>query len=278
MDQAQEGNVSGIKTIGQVATYKPLSRLNMEELAMRQRSIKASGGIEFARTTERDQKDAARQQIIDMFSLSVWPGRLRMLTMPGLDWRFERKLLGRREGNWMHKRAPERTYFTCVENDRALYYASVAKIPGVDTRGAKLTILQPPKFAEYGLKTKFIGGYFFANMDDLMRSTGWTFDAAWLDYTGPMSVERLKLIESFYQRSVYNILIVTVLRARWTQAAVEAIERAGGHSEWLHAHLPGEVLHNLEYNDTVPMTQFAVRKIAGGEYGNQIAASRQNDQ
>ncbi len=187
--------------------------------------------------------------------------------MPGLDWRFERKLLGRREGNWMRKRGPERTYFTCVENDRAIYYASVAQIPGIDTHGARITILQPPKFAEYGLKTKFIGGHFFANVDDLMRQTRWTFDAAWLDYTGPMSVERLKLIENFYQRCVYHILIVTVLRARWAQPALNAIEKAGGHSEWLHAHLPGEVLHDLSYNDTVPMTQFAVRKTTGGENG-----------
>ncbi len=206
--------MSNIKTIGQVAAYKPLGRLNMEELAARQRTIKASSGIQFARTVNREQKDAARQQIIDLFSPSVWPGRLRMLTMPGLEWRFERKLLGKREGNWMQKRGPERTYFTCIENDRALYFASMAKIPGAETRSAKLTMLPPPDFAELALKTRFIGGHFFANVDDLIRQTQWTFDAAWLDYTGPMSVERLKLLERFYQRCVYSTLIVTVLRAR----------------------------------------------------------------
>lgn len=257
-----------IKRIGQVTNYKALRDCGMEELAMRQLAIKPSSGVQFARTADREQKDIARQHILDLFTPAAWPGHLHILTMPGLDWRFERKLLGSREEGWMKSRVrPERTYFTCIENDRAIYFAACATLPGMGTRKAKVSILKPPRFAELGVKTKFIGGYFFANTDDLMRQTLWAYDAVWLDYTGPMSVERLKLLKPFYQRCVRNTLIVTALGARWNTSTVAAIRAAGGHSQWLAKHLPGQVLHDLQYNDTVPMTQFAVRKLDGGSHG-----------
>lgn len=247
------------KSIGQVANYKPLHRCNVEELAAMQQ-VRPSGGMLFARNPDREHKDIARRKILDLFNADAHPGPLTILTMPGLDWRFERKLLGKREGNWMEKKAgPARTYITAVENDRFIYYSSVHQMPGLHTKRALTTILKPAPFAERTVRTKFIDQFHFANVDDLMAETDGMWDAAWLDYTGPLTVERLRLIARFFDRSIRETLIVTALRARYNRDTMHAINRAGGYFEWLHKHLPGEVLHEHEYFDTSPMAQFAVR-------------------
>ena len=46
----------------------------------------------------------------------------------------------------------------------------------------------------------------------------------------------------------------------WNRVTSEAVLKAGGHSAGLSKHLPGEVLHDIEYFDTSPMAQFAVRR------------------
>ncbi len=253
--------MSSYKTIGQITSYKPLSRCDSEELAAHQRGVAAHGGVLFARGRDREGKDAARQQVLDLFVPAAWECHLSMLTMPGLEWRFERLLLGHREPGWTSRKPwPMRTKITAIENDRAIYYSAAATMPGMETRDALAQVRLAPPFAEHAVKTKYIKRFYFGNVDDLMaQPTDWRCDAAWLDYTGPMSVERLNLIARFYQASVRRILIVTALKARWNKATSAAITKAGGHSEWLRAHLPGEVLHDLEYNDTSPMAQIAVR-------------------
>lgn len=251
------------KSIGQVANYKPVARCGMEELAARQKIIEPSGGVRFARNVDGEQKTAARQHILDLFHPDKWGKRyLNMLTMPGLFWRFERKLLAMREPGWTRFSKPRSTHFTGVESDRSIFFAGVAEMPGLHNPGSLLKWTKQFPFAEMGVKT-YHSAFFFANIDDFMTFEGWAngWDAVWLDYTGPMSRERLMVIKQFYHRYVHEILIITVLNARWDKLTGEAIQKAGGHTPWLYKHLGGEVLHNLEYFDTSPMAQLALRKI-----------------
>lgn len=258
-------------SLGQVATYKPLSRCNMEELAAHYgHAFDPGGGILFARNPDGDEKIKARQMIADLFTIENWPARLNMLTMPSVNWRFERLLLGAREPGWMRRKRPHTVHFTAVENDRAIFYSGITTMPGVETPNALVWPVKKGKydFAEMGMKTRY-ASFFFANIDDFMShefkldpfrensKTGW--DAAWLDYTGPMTVERLRIVARFYEKFVSNTLIVTALKARWSKETGTAIIKAGGHSAWLAKHLPGEILHDIEYFDTSPMAQFAVR-------------------
>lgn len=259
------------KTIGQVATYKPLSKCGLEELAAHQSTINPSGGILYARKPDGEEKIKARQMVLDIFSRENWDRHLNMLTLPGLRWRFERLLLAQREPGWMNRPSPKRTHFTGVENDRAIYYSAVREMPGVETPRRLIKPVRKGRitFAECAYKTRF-ASFFFANIDDFLAHTwvsphyreekvaGW--DAAWLDYTGPLSTERLRLIAHFYQNHVREVLIVTALKGRWNKLTSEAILRSGGHSAWLAKYLPGEVLHDIEYCDTSPMAQFAVRR------------------
>jgi hypothetical protein len=244
------------KSIGQVTPYKALAKCGMEELAIRQRNIIASGGVLFARNADGEQKNAARQHVIDLFHPDRWSGRLNMLTMPGVHWRFERKLLGVREAGWMQRKHPQRTHFTGVENDRSIYFAAVTQMPGVETPNALIKPVKRDKFpfAELAIKSRH-ASFFFANMDDVLSHKwespayreehliGW--DAAWLDYTGPLTVERLEAISRFYYTYVRSVLIVTALKARWNRKTSAAINKAEGYSAWLRVNLVGEVLHEI---------------------------------
>ena len=249
------------KSIGQVANYKPLYRCDIEELAAMQH-VRPSGGMAFARNPDREQKDLARQKITALFTPAAHPQPLSILTMPGLDWRFERKLLKKREGYWQERAEPRRTRITSIENDRFIYYSAVHQMPGLHTKNALATIQKPAPFAERAVSTKFIGRFYFANVDDLMAETNQSWDEAWLDYTGPLTVERLKLIASFFDRAIRGTLIVTALKARYNKDTMQSVDRAGGYFEWLRKHLPGTVLHEIEYFDTSPMAQFAIQKDA----------------
>lgn len=259
------------KSLDQVANYKPLRLCGMEELAAYQQNAAPSGGILFARNANGEEKLAARQQIIALFHPDKWPGNLNMMTMPGVSWRFERLVLGMREPGWLNKSHPRRTHFTAVENDRSIYFAGVTQMPGIETPNR---LVKPVKrerfpFAELAVKTRY-ASYFFANVDDMLAHEwvmasyreptriGW--DAVWLDYTGPLSIQRLAKIQQFYDKFVRHILIITSLKARWNGVTSTAIKKAGSHSEWLRQSLAGHVLHDLEYMDTSPMAQFAVSK------------------
>jgi hypothetical protein len=259
-------NLVGGKTIAQVAEYRSLRACGIEELAVHQTTATPSGGVLFARKQDRTNKDAAREQVLDLFGGDRWPKSLSILTMPGVDWKFERKLLGRREGNWYCKPAPHRTYLTAIENDRSIYHAAVLLMPGITHGNTSVTqVLEGTKFAERAVRNRWVQRYFFGNVDDLMRmhDAAHQYDAAWLDYTGPMSVDRLRAIKQFFNVGIRHTLVLTVLRARWNRETSEAIDRAGGHTVWLLRALPGYVLHDIEYQDGngSPMAQVAVQKV-----------------
>ena len=258
--------MSGFKTIDGVTARIPLHRCNMEELAAYQRSIEPSPGVMFHRNADRQKKEAARSLILRLCGGIEWPHRLTILTMPGIDWMFERHLLGYRETKWTTDLVhAARTRIFSIENDRAIYFAAINKMPGRTTLDGTVYVKTPPYFAEHAVKTNFIQRFFLANVDNLMEEALRDidpphYDVAWLDYTGPLSIKRLRTIAAFYQRVVNSILIITALKARWDRDTSNAVERAGGHSQWLRDHLSGEILHDLEYQDTVPMAQFAIRK------------------
>lgn len=243
-----------------VPTYRPLTRCGAEELAAHLNTVAPSGGVAFARKQEREQKDIARKAILDLFTPEAWPGHLSMLSMPGVEWKFERKLLGQREGNW-YEHAPTNTHLTCIENDRPIFHGAVMNLPGLRQRTSVVQELPPTSFAERGLHNQWVGAFFFGNIDDLIAAGSHNFDAAWLDYTGPLTIERLRAIRHFWQTSVRQVLIVTALKARWNKDTSHAIERAGGHGAWVLRHLHGDVLHDIEYQDgPSPMHQIALRK------------------
>jgi hypothetical protein len=173
------------------------------------------------------EKTLARQKIINFFSEQSWPKPLHILTLPGLEWKFEQQLLAVRQ------KSP--THFTSCENNHETFLRAVKTKPQ---------------------NCKFI----FVDVDVMMANESEkAWDAAWLDYCGPLSSKRLQIIKRFYEGFIRNTLIITALKTRWRLHTGITIDRAGGHSQWLIQHLKGEILHDFEYLDTTPMVQFAVR-------------------
>lgn len=248
------------KSLREVANYKPLPQCGIEELAAQQWTAKPSGGVLFARRTTTTEKDAARGRILSLLTRAEFPKGLAILSMPGLDWRFEKRLLRIREGHWEARKGPHCTYITAVESDRAIYHAAVTRMPGLHQAESFTSVLPATAFAERVVRNRWVGRFFFANVDELMRVQPVPFDAAWLDYTGPLTIKRLEIIADFYARNVRKLLVVTALKARWNRETSDAIASAGGHSAWVRRALPGRVMHDIEYQDESLMAQIAIRK------------------
>ncbi len=251
-------------TLDMIGKARPLAQCGMEELAVHQITARPSGGILFALATERGHKDEARRYLLDLLGdVERFPS-LRVLSMPGLDWRFENKLLGRREGDWARSKiGPARTRLTCVESDRAIYQGAVTRMPGMArhwkmhawrTANDAIRMEAPPAWAECSISNRWVDRFHFANVDDLMAGlpSDTTLDAAWLDYTGPMTVKRLAIIARFYELHIRpgGALAITVLRGRQKPKDVRAMDAAGGHTEWLLGALPGHLVHDIGYSDT----------------------------
>jgi hypothetical protein len=250
------------KSLREVAYPKPLRECGIEELAVHQLSANPSGGVLFARKQEHEQKDLARIEVLRLFGPDKFFKGLSILTMPGLEWKFERKLLGRREGNWTHKKGPHRTHLTCIENDRSIFHAAITQMPGLQQKTSFVKVLSPTAFAERGVMNRWVGRYFFGNVDDLMAAQPVSIDAAWLDYTGPLSIKRMEVIENFFRLRIRSTLVLTSLKARWNRDTVTAIDRKGSHSAWVCDSIKGRVLHDINYQDGgSPMSQIAFLKI-----------------
>ena len=246
--------------------YKPLSRCSIDELAVEQaardrREQRTTGGVAFARKDSTPEKDATRREILLLLCTHLMPGPISVLSMPGVSWAFEYALLGQREHGWSKSLYARRTNLHCVDNDRFVYYSATTKMPGNKYR-CVIKNHPRPGYAEREIGNSMVQRYTFANVDDLMAEGRDTYDVAWLDYTGPLTVKRLDLIAKFYRERIRSTLILTSLKARWNKDVDRAAARHGGYCEWaVHPFADSVGLHAIEYQDGAsPMFQFACQK------------------
>lgn len=247
-------------TLEQITQYKRLSECNIEELAAEQaarerRNAQLTSGVAFARKdnqeTEESRKGRARGVVLDLLGKTNFP-ELKILTLPGIKWKFETRLLFKREGaNWRHHKMAHNTKITACENDRYVYYSAAPTMPR--GRGERGVLRQLPGngFTERSLMNDWVT-YHFCNVDDYMRAHDGAvkFDFVWLDYTGPMTMERRVLVSRFFERCVRSSMVVTSLRARWNSDTSLSITKSGGLSQWMKNAFKGaQVLHDIEYQD-----------------------------
>jgi hypothetical protein len=204
-------------------------------------------------------KQQARQLLLNLFSRKAWPQPLKILTMPSVFWEFERMLLTLREPGWMLRSQPRRTFLTSLENDQTRFRSGFANMPGISTPDA-IFIQSQFTFACHAVRTHYAEFLLTDALDFLAYKKHPDWDAVWLDFQGPLSDTNLEIIRKFYRDSSCQILTVTALKARWNKQTNNAIKRYANHSAWLHHALDGNVLHDFEYYDTSPMTQFCVQK------------------
>lgn len=215
-------------------------------------------GLRYARRVERTEKAVARNRVLSLFSPKLWPGNLNILTMPALDWTFERALLAGRERSYPKK--IRRTYLTSVESSPAIWTAALRNIPGGDT---SLTLALPrPAFAREVARTHIVGRFFQCTVEDLaVQQTDREYDAAWIDLTGPLTDRRLAALVALWDRT-NCYLIVTSLRARWAgQFRADLATHGGDLGELLMERLPGSfAVSQYTYADRSPMHQIVLAR------------------
>lgn len=228
-----------------------------------------TSGVAFARkahmTTMR-AKDDARWRILDSLSREEWPGKLRVMTMPGLEWIFERELINSRDyaihgDNWKANpqggqffKQRKATEIVAVEYDPAVYFGSIKWMPA---SRKKLSQLSP-----HALSTSKIEVYYFTDVETFIGDSACPeVDAAWLDFTGYMTPVRLHRINRFWKEKCRWQLAITVLNARYPAHVKAQVLKYGSMDKWITGVLGGQIVDIHHYFDECSaMIQIILRK------------------
>jgi hypothetical protein len=186
------------------------------ELAQRiLRRKNRSAGVAYARHMYagicRPSKVAARARVMKFFGPWAWPRPLRILTMPGLRWTFEHDLLAERDA------ATHRTEIYAVENDPAIFRAAQYFMPGQ---------MQGTPASESGAfaRSARVAGYYYQDAEELMRELSLAdVNAAWFDFTGTLTRERINALRRFWHSVKPDVLAVTWLNARYKSPVAEQL-------------------------------------------------------
>lgn len=145
------------------------------------------------------------------------PGELRVLTMPGLHWKFEEKLLSYR---MMHRGT---THFTAVENDRIIFRMWDSH----HRRGSNCECVDVEFYVE---------------------ATNTKFTAAWLDWNGPLTTTKVECIRQLWPRLSHS-LVLTFMAARYDGISKAMRDKAGGWGEMIAQTLriPRSHVHQAKY-------------------------------
>lgn len=272
-----------------------LEQMTMAELASWAACLnKLTPGMSYARKMDYTEKEKARIAVLRLFSKDARPNGLSIVTMPGITWGFERMLLLMRERRKRalgdNGRRPERTFIAAIERDEAIYRASLNWIPGGKESLAQLAATADKPLV---LRTRAITRYHKTSFEDFVDAE-WNlpYDAAWLDFNGPITSQRIEKIARFWRDKIRWRMVLTWMNARYDAEAIrqigevsrrsgmgESLEdrqnvslgrvspRTEGVFNWIESALAIKhsirVLHRISYRDTSPMLQLAMEKIDG---------------
>jgi hypothetical protein len=239
---------------------------SVDELAHRQIAANCrnniTGAVRYARKKDFTEKHRARSTILSMLTKERYPDGLNILTMPGLSWEFENRLLSLRESGWVYKNKPvKRTFITGVEIDPAVYRAGCLQMPRGDETPF-VSIQSSPMWTAHTIASNCVKAFHNCDVYRLMRECDSMWNVAWLDFIGPLSRCKIEQIRDFYESKVDGSIIVTCLAARHSQETSIELENYGELEGWFESMLLGRVEHCFRYCDGAsPMIQFAVSKI-----------------
>lgn len=229
-----------------------------------------TSGVAFARKhhlTVLHAKNSARYRILDSLSREHWSGKLRVLTMPGLEWAFEKQLINLRDyavhgkgwiANTVNTRfrvaSDQSTQVYAVEYDPAIYFGSLKWMPGKRFGYQQLSA--------HAVRTRVIKMYYFTDVETFIGDESCVeVDAAWLDFTGYMTPVRLHRINRFWKEKCNWQLAITMLNARYPSHVKACILKHGSMEKWITSVLGGNVYDIHHYFDEYSaMLQIILRK------------------
>lgn len=164
------------------------------------RQVKTAGEMYIRKTKEDPQAETIKWLYSRNPVFQLWkdlPGNIRVLTLPGLEWKLEYKLAKYRRG---------RVHVTAVEKDRSTFDIAMPLMPK-----AKLC----PVLYEH------------MTVEQLVAETSWAWTAAWLDFSGHLTTTKVECLRQLWPRLSHS-LIVTFLAARADGRITKWREKAGG--------------------------------------------------
>lgn len=234
-----------------------VARLSMEELAGRVWENQATRGVRYAQRPSDSEKCRARRRLVSLFHQvggGVSGRGLALLTMPGLEWTFERDLLAIRESPKKlaeGTRGPRRTFIESIEADEAIYRASLKWIPG----HWSIQHRDPIPGSTATLRTPIIQRYHRITFEDYAKVDAPMLDGAWLDFNGQLTDARLEGLARLWPR-LRKAMAVTVMMGR-----DKGLGGIGAREAAIRDAMPkGTVIDCRTYRDTVPMLQMMILK------------------
>jgi hypothetical protein len=243
LDKTRIDTLSG-RTLADVSTNLIADKL--------MRRAAYGSGVMFARKEATDQKDAARLAVLKWFSKEEFPGHLAIITMPGLMWEFERKLIRER-----YYKTSKLIIIAC-ESDEAIYRAALYQMPA-NSRGIRMS--HCPEFATATFSSDCVQKFYRCRIEKFLLAKENPVDGAWLDFSGPLYISRMKAVMDCWERLIRSRLVITCTTSRYDACTAHAVKAAGGYIEWILSCLPGAVVREItHYADGAGMVQIVLDK------------------
>jgi hypothetical protein len=240
-------------------TFHDLASAPYEELAavVRLRTEPTPGQAFAAKIHSGDpagkiEKNRARRQVFHLYSR--YPKPLRLLTLPGIKWNFERGILD-------HRRWGRPTSFVAAECDPAIYRASLAFMPR-DSKGMAQVDTEKLTF-----KSDVVKWYECGPVENLILRTNERFTGAWLDFNGQLNEGRIAAVAELWKR-VSDSMVVTFLGSRYDSTVERMLARADRPEAWDVVFqnllkIKGGLVQMYSYSDPVKMIQMTLLKPSG---------------
>jgi len=193
-------------------------------------------------------KDAT-EDFIHSFFLETGIKKIRMISLPGVTWQFEKSLRKRLAMYWQHR---IKVSLIGCESDYKVFCLSASKMPGNEQESRNPFYSDNAGF--YVVQNnKNMCHLLNADIFDVLNkqnSTGLKYDIAWFDTTNTVISIRKKIQNIGSQMSHVSVLIFTVLKGR--EHFSEHVDRVEYLSDCISP-FGYKLMRRWEYFDTCPM-------------------------
>lgn len=214
---------------------------NVEAAAaiMKRRSEATPGEMYIKKLLENPEADVRKWLYSRSPVFELWkdlPGTIKLLTLPGHDWKLEYKL-----DKYRYKHGLK-VQFTGVENDPAIWQISLTNRP------------------------KSVKSFEFLDVEEFIADSSDRYTAAWLDWNGPLSTTKLEAVYLLWPRLSHS-LIVTFMASRYPVPVRKMYNKAGSWGAMLADYLkiPRDSVAEVKYSQGTGMGFYQLTALKSGK-------------
>lgn len=191
----------------------------------------SSSGFRYSQKENREKKQKARDLVTERITLARYPNTIRVISLPGLSWEWEKQVLSIREKNWITT-GIKKTDFFCFESNPDIFELSKSYCPDINQ----------VSFFDQDVgqsKSMLCNAY---------------IDLAWFDYSGSLNLFKFEnLVEWWKDGNTKTIAITACVRSSDIKIN-KLIDEYLGRSNLFSIFFPGINQKYIEYTDPNPKT------------------------